>query len=82
MWNFEHPFGNQSRVPARMKTLALLVCFLALVLGSCASGVIMMQDPKTGQVFRCERNALAPLADYNANEDCARGVERAGWKRL
>ncbi len=60
-----------------------LCLFVLLVLaGGCASGVIMMQDPKTGQVFRCERNALAPLWDYTANEDCARGLERAGWKRL
>ncbi|MBI3104104.1 MAG: hypothetical protein HYY95_00665 [Candidatus Rokubacteria bacterium] len=55
---------------------------MLLLLASCASGVIMMQDPKTGQVFRCERNALAPLADYNASENCAQALERAGWKRL
>ena len=60
----------------------LLLSLAVLFLTGCASGVIMMQDPKTGQVFRCERNALAPLADYSANEDCARGLERAGWKRL
>jgi uncharacterized protein YceK len=64
-----------------MRALALSV-FVLLFLSGCASGVIMMQDPKTGQVFRCERNALSPLWDYNANEDCARGLERAGWKRL
>jgi uncharacterized protein YceK len=64
-----------------MRTLVLSLGVLIFFSG-CASGVIMMQDPKTGQVFRCERNAVAPLMDYNANEDCAKALERAGWKRL
>jgi len=64
---------------AFLKPFGLVALFL---LAGCASGVIMMQDPKTGQVFQCQRNAVSPLADYNANEDCARALERAGWKRL
>jgi uncharacterized protein YceK len=63
-----------------MKLLVLLVCLLALA--GCASSVIMMQDPKTGQVFKCDRSAVAPLWDYNASENCAQALERAGWKRL
>ena len=66
-----------------MRAARLLVAAVVAAASSgCASGVIMMQDPKTGQVFQCQRNALAPLADYNANEECARALERAGWKRL
>jgi uncharacterized protein YceK len=64
-----------------MKVL-LLGLLVLLFLSGCASGIIMMQDPKTGQVFRCERNALSPLWDYNASESCAQALERGGWKRL
>ncbi len=64
------------------QTIAGALVAVALLSGGCASGVIMMQDPKTGQVFRCERNAMAFLADYTSNEKCAQQLERAGWKRL
>jgi len=65
-----------------MKRLALFAGLVALGLNGCASGVIMMQEPKTGQVFKCERSATSPLWDYNANENCAQALERAGWERL
>ncbi len=58
--------------------LAGLIAVVLLLVAGCASDVIMMQDPKRGQVYQCQRNPMTPLADYNANEDCARAF-RTGW---
>jgi len=60
----------------RVLLLSLLVL---LFLSGCASGVIMMQDPKTGHVFQCGQPGVS---SQSAAEDCARALERAGWKRL
>ena len=61
--------------------MALLLT-LVLLGGCAASGVIMMENPKTGMVFRCERNTNPLLGDYHSDETCAQALEQAGWKRL
>jgi hypothetical protein len=59
------------------KTPAALA--LLLLLSACAGGPILMQNPKTGQVFECaQANQYAKLAD----EGCAKTLEAQGWTRI
>jgi hypothetical protein len=61
----------------------VLSLFVLPFLAGCASKApILMQDPKTGSIFQCGVSADPPLNAYSANEDCARKLEGAGWKRL
>ncbi len=58
------------------------ILFLALGCVGCSmAGVIMMQNPKTGAIYECRRGD-SPFLALTANEDCARQLEQAGWKRL
>lgn len=65
-----------------MRTVLLGLFVLSLLVGCASKAVILMQDPKTGSVFQCGVWVDPPLNAHSANEDCARKLEGAGWKRL
>lgn len=63
--------------------MVLLGLFVLPLLAGCASkAVILMHDPRTGSVFQCGVWVDPPMNAHSANENCARRLESAGWKRL
>jgi hypothetical protein len=70
-----------------MRLTALLL--LIALAGCVPATVVILKDPGTGQVVRCDRASsvtLFPIAqtlsDNAGAESCARGYEAAGWKRM
>ena len=70
-----------------MRLITLLT--LTGLAGCVPSTVLVLQDPATGQVVRCERNSGASffpivqtMSDNAAAESCAKGYQSAGWKRM
>jgi hypothetical protein len=61
---------------------AVVIVFASIIcvtLSACAGRPILMQNPKTGQVFECaQANQYAKMAD----EGCAKTLEAQGWKRI
>jgi hypothetical protein len=51
---------------------------------SACSHAIVMQDPKTGMIARCDHTSWAwgSVGEIVANNKCAEGYERAGWQRM
>jgi len=67
----------------------ILVAATVLVAGCAQSELIILRDPATGQVTRCEKNSgpsFFPIAqtmiDNTAARSCAAGYEAAGWQRM
>jgi hypothetical protein len=61
---------------------AVVVGFVAIIcitLSACANGPILMQNPKTGQVFEC---AQAGQYGKSADDRCAKTLEAQGWTRI
>jgi hypothetical protein len=53
---------------------------LALLLLLSACGPIMMQNPRTGQITECSSTNM--YGQKFPDEQCAKALETAGWKRL
>jgi hypothetical protein len=72
------------------RTIQLVAVLCLLSLGGCVqSEMVIMKNPATGEVIRCERNSgpsLFPIAqtmmDNTAARSCAEGYQRAGWQRM
>ena len=54
------------------------VVALAALLPGCAEQIIVMKNPKTGEIQQCVR---PPFGGYAA-EKCAAALARDGWVRL
>ena len=67
-----------------------VVWLIALALAGCVqSELIIMKNPATGEIVRCEKNSGAsffPIAqtmmDNTAARSCAEGYQAAGWQRM
>jgi hypothetical protein len=55
----------------------LVLC--TLIAAGCATSIIVMKDPKTGQIQQCTRPSFGEI---RAAEKCAEALERDGWIRL
>jgi len=71
-----------------MRYVALFGLVLA-VAGCTQSDIIILRDPATGQITRCEQNtgsSFFPIAQTMINNtaarSCAAGYEAAGWQRM
>jgi hypothetical protein len=64
-----------------MKRIAILTS--ALLLSSCSQtgGIVVLQNPKTGEVQQCTSNPELLNADKFVNQ-CAAAYESIGWKRV
>jgi hypothetical protein len=69
----------------------LLVTAAALLSAGCVSSeVIVMKDPKSGQVTQCgatgHGSSFFPIIqtkiDNTSAESCAKGYQAAGWQRM
>jgi hypothetical protein len=70
-----------------MRLIAMVI--LTGLAGCVPATVVILKDPASGQVVRCDRTSsvtLFPIAqtlsDNAGAESCARGYEAAGWKRM
>lgn len=55
-----------------------------LSLAACAGnnpGIVVLQDPKTGQMAQCQADPWVHTNPFAATEACAKGYESAGWVR-
>jgi hypothetical protein len=60
-----------------------LVLPMALLLASaCGPSLIVMHNPKTGEVAQCEADPWATFRPRAATEACAQAYEKAGWDRM
>ncbi len=56
---------------------------VALSLAGCwGARTIMMQDPKTGQVFECGTAGNDPWARATSARVCSESLERRGWVKI
>lgn len=62
-----------------IKLVGLLM--VGLLLSSCST-MIVLKNPKTGEMAQCEADPWANWNVYAATESCAKGYEKAGWKRM
>ena len=72
-----------------MLRLGLAAVALSLLAGCVQSEMIVLKDPKTGEVKECSKNSGAsffPIAqtmiDNSAARSCAAGYEAAGFVRM
>jgi hypothetical protein len=67
-----------------------IIWLAALTLAGCVqSEMIILKNPTTGEIVRCEKNSGAsffPIAqtmmDNSAARSCAAGYQAAGWLRM
>jgi hypothetical protein len=69
--------------------IALWLIPTVSLVGCVPSEVIVMKNPNTGEIVRCEKNSGAsffPIAqtmmDNSAARSCAQGYQAAGWQRM
>jgi hypothetical protein len=73
-----------------LKHASVVVLGALVSLAGCVqSDVIVMKNPATGEITRCEKNSGAsffPIAqtmmDNSAARNCASGYQAAGWQRM
>jgi len=59
---------------------AILIGALCVV--ACGPTLIVLKDPKSGQLVQCQSaNASQIMAERDA-ESCAKAYEREGWQRI
>jgi hypothetical protein len=61
-----------------------LVVAMALAISGCGPTVVVMKNPKTGELIQCHGQNTGEdfLIDQSAAKDCANGYQAAGWQRM
>ena len=69
----------------------VLMLSMLLLLASCGGHAVKVQNPETGEIIQCENEPLGfrteswlfkTIGQTLANNQCAEGYERQGWRRL
>lgn len=56
---------------------------LTLLISACASQrLIVMHNPKTGEMAQCQSNTMNSFIDIAAVDNCAKSYEMVGWERM
>ena len=71
------------------RSVVVVAAFFAMLTAGCSETLIVMSNPKTGEVAQCRAGGgptLFPIIqsalDKSTAESCAAGYLGAGWKRM
>jgi hypothetical protein len=62
-----------------MRTFLILAALVAV--SGCTDSVLVLRDPRSGQVVQCQGSGPWPVRQNQA-EQCADGYQRAGFVKL